>query len=266
MVRAFLPLVFALPALAAPVTFSLDPGKTELLAFTTPTGLFKDASHSHVVRAHQVTGEIVYDAESPGASRVSVSFPVSALVVDDPGLRQREGLHPALSERDREDVTRSMLSLKQLDVQRFREISFESTQVARRGEGRLEVTGRLGIHGVRKTVTLPVTYAVEGDSFRGEGELTIEHRDFGIWTFSALMGTVRNSEAIRLKIVLVGRARKVDIGFETAAVDTGAPEPAQEPEPAPEPAPEALPEAAPEPALEAAPEPAPEAAPPDAGR
>jgi polyisoprenoid-binding protein YceI len=203
---ALLSLALASVAHAAPVTYTLDPEKSELLALTEPTGLFKGASHSHVIRADKVSGKIVYDADTITASWVTVSFPVDAMVVDEPALRTREGMGSMPSDRDREDVTRAMRSAKQLDSSKFPGISFDSTRVVKLADGKLELTGRMGIHGVRKTITLPVTYTVTDTAFRGEATYTFNHKDFGIATYTAVMGTVRNAEPIKLKIVLVGTA------------------------------------------------------------
>jgi polyisoprenoid-binding protein YceI len=112
-----------------------------------------------------------------------------------------------LSDRDREDVLKSMRSAKQLDERKYPHITFDSTKVTRLDAGKLEVTGRMGIHGVRKSITLLVSYSIADGKFRGEGSFTFTHKDFGIPTFTAVMGTVRNAEPIRLKILLVGIAR-----------------------------------------------------------
>jgi polyisoprenoid-binding protein YceI len=208
MKRTFLALLLtaAPAALAGPVTFAIDSGKSELLAFTKPTGIFKGASHSHLIKAEKIAGKIVYDAEAPAASTVTVSFPVSALTVDDPALRKREGMTSNLSENDRKQIDKDMRGEKQLNEKKFGQISFESTRVTAKGAGKLEVTGALGIHGVKKTVTLPIAFSVKDGAFRGEGKLTFNHKDFGLEPFTAVLGTVRNAEPIRLKILLVGTA------------------------------------------------------------
>ena len=197
--------LLAAPAFAGETTYVLDPAKTELLAFTEPTGVFKGASHSHVVRAAKgVSGKIVYDADAIGSSSVAVSFPVSGLAVDEPDMRKREGLTKPLSEKDRKSISESMRSEKQLDEKRFGQISFESTKVVSKGEGKLEVTGRMAIHGVKRNITLPISYTVNDGVFTGQGTYTFDHKDFGLEPFVAVLGTVRNAEPIRLKIRLVG--------------------------------------------------------------
>jgi polyisoprenoid-binding protein YceI len=202
-------LLVALPAVAAPVTFTVDPKQTELLAFTEPTGLFKGASHSHIIRAASgVAGKIVYDADAVGSSWVTVSFPVSGLVVDEAALRKREGMNAGPSEKDHKEIDSTMRSEKQLDESHWAQMSFDSNKVVSKGDGKLEVTGRLGIHGVKKAITIPISFTVKDNVFRGEGTVTITHKDFGMEPITAVLGTVRNAEPIRLKVLLVGTAKQ----------------------------------------------------------
>jgi polyisoprenoid-binding protein YceI len=202
-------LFLSLPAAAAPATFMIDSDKSELLAFTEPTGLFKGASHSHVIRAAKgVAGKIVFDAEAVSASWVSVSLPVSGLVVDEPSLRKRESMTTMPSEKDRGEIDKTMRSEKQLDESHWGQISFDSNKVVDKGDGKLEITGRFALHGVKKNITLPISYQVKGDIFRGQGEVTITHKDFGMEPITAVLGTVRNAEPIRLKILLVGSVKQ----------------------------------------------------------
>jgi len=205
--RALLLALLPAAALAAPVTYELDPAKTELLAFTQPSGLFKGASHSHLLEARQVTGKLVYDAEKVGASSVTVSFPVDALVNDDPAMRKREAMTSMLNEADRKSVAASLRGESQLNQKHWPQISFDSTAVTSLGEGKLEVTGRFGVRGAKKELKLPVTFSVKDGVFTGEGSVTFTHRDIGMAPFVAVLGTVRNAEEIRLKVKLVGKAK-----------------------------------------------------------
>jgi polyisoprenoid-binding protein YceI len=194
-------------ALAEPVTYALDEKRSELLAITTPKGVLKGVSHPHVVRASTVKGKILFDVEDISASSVEVTVPVSSLVVDEPRVRSREGMKP-FSEDDRKKVAASMLSEKQLDAQRFPRISFQSARLTRTGERTADVTGELEIHGVKKTVTMPITWSLDDGQFRGEGTLTVNHSDFEMKPFTAALGTIRNAEPIRLKVKLVGAPQR----------------------------------------------------------
>ena len=91
---------------AAPITYELDPAKTELLALTTPAGI-PGASHPHAIVATRVTGKIVYDAAAPENSSVTLSFPS---VVGRNGCMQV--LDPPLSKDERLGLDKSVETLR----------------------------------------------------------------------------------------------------------------------------------------------------------
>ncbi len=194
-------------AAAAPVTYSLDPAATELVALTRPAGLLRGAAHPHLIAARKVEGEVVYDAEAPEASTVRVRFPSDSLEVDDPGLRRKYGLPGTLDEGDRRKVAAAMRAEDQLDAARYPTISFESRSVRKLGDERFEVAGQLGVRGVDAEIALPVHVTVREGVLRGEGTITVTHAMFHFQPFSTALGTIRNAEEILLRVTLVGRAR-----------------------------------------------------------
>ena len=208
--RPFLLLAATFPslALASPVTYALDPGRTELVAITHPAGLLGGMAHSHLIAARDPTGTVVYDADAPERSRVEVRASSAKLDDDDPALRKKYGLEGTLDEGDRRKVGETMRSGSQLDVAHHPDITFVSRSVKANGDGTLEVSGTLGIHGVEAPVTLPVKVSTEGGVLRGEGKVHITHRMFGMHPYSAGMGTIRNADGIDLRVTLVGQAGK----------------------------------------------------------
>jgi polyisoprenoid-binding protein YceI len=192
-------------SLAAPLTYELDPKATELLAFLSPEGL-KSAAHPHVMQAQQLKGSVVYDDERPEASSVRVSFPTDWLVNDDPALRKREGLEP-MKDSARAAVAENMRGHDQLDTKAYPTIDFQSTAVRKLDGGRLEVKGLLGIRGVRKEISVPVTVVVKDGVLRGEGAFSIKHSDFNFLPYTAALGLVRNADEIKLRVLLVGKAK-----------------------------------------------------------
>jgi polyisoprenoid-binding protein YceI len=193
-------------ALATPVTYRLDPGESEIVALTKPAGLLGGAAHPHVIAARDPAGTIVYDPDAPEHSTVEVRLAAGALENDDPALRQKYGLEGAIGEGDRRKIAENMRSRSQLDVEHHPDVTFTSRSVRPLEDGRLEVSGRLAIHGVEADVTLPVRVTVEGGVLRGEGTTRIGHRTFGIKPYSAGLGTIRNADGIELHVLLVGRA------------------------------------------------------------
>lgn len=121
-------------AIAAPVTYQLDPTHTDVLftwnhnGFSFPTG-----------RAAISSGTLTYDAAKPTASQVQVELPLAELATHVPKL---------------DEIVKSD---KLFDAAKFPQATFRSTSVSTQGSGRLKITGDLTLHGVTRPVVLDAT-------------------------------------------------------------------------------------------------------------
>ena len=72
------------------------------------------------------------------------------------------------------------------DVKQFPTISFKSSSVKSSGESKFEITGDLTLHGVTKTITVPIEKTGEGDTkmmgYRTgwEAQVDLKRSDYGI--------------------------------------------------------------------------------------
>jgi polyisoprenoid-binding protein YceI len=199
-------------ATAAPVTYALQPDKSWLYVVVTYD---RDkwsavAVHDHVARASSFTGTVAWDTESPSACDIRIEFPVTSLVIDPPGAREREELDPngAVTEADKHSIVKNMLSGLNLDASRFATITYRSASCAPRADGGFDVTGDLSIRGATKRVTTAMVIRPEADSFAASGEVGVTHADFGMKPFTigglGLPGAPRNAEALRIVVDVVG--------------------------------------------------------------
>ncbi|NZA25044.1 polyisoprenoid-binding protein [Luteimonas sp. SJ-92] len=123
----------AAPALAAPVTYEIDPNHTDVVAQWSHFGFSNPIAHFG-----EVEGAIVYDAENVSASSVEVTLPLS-------------GLNSHVQKFD--DHLRSD---DFFDAANHPQATFRSTAVESAGEGKLKVTGDLTIKGITRPVVLDV--------------------------------------------------------------------------------------------------------------
>jgi polyisoprenoid-binding protein YceI len=93
------------------------------------------------------------------------------------------------------------------EVEKFPKASFKSTSVVEKGEGKLQITGDLTLHGVTKSVTLDASYEGSGkDPWGGErsgftATTTINRTDFGVSFNKALdTGGLLVGEKIELQL------------------------------------------------------------------
>lgn len=104
------------------------------------------------------------------------------------------------------------------DVEKFPTISFKSSSVKAKSATQFDVTGDLTMHGVTKTVVLPVTFLGFGKDPRGnekggfEIETTVNRKDYGIvWNRSIDEGGVLLGDDVKVMINLeVGKKKPAD--------------------------------------------------------
>lgn len=155
-------------ALAAPVSYIIDPNHTNVLftwnhfGYSNPTGNLGQAS-----------GTIVFDQANPSASSVEVTLPLSAL---DTHVGKLDDHLKA------EDF---------LDATKYPTITFKSTKVEKTGGANAyTVTGDLTVHGVTKPVVLAATLnSAEVHPMKKlpaigfDATATIKRSDFGVGAY-----------------------------------------------------------------------------------
>ncbi|NID17549.1 YceI family protein [Luteibacter yeojuensis] len=154
-------------AVAAPVTYKLDPGHTMVLfswnhfGFSNPTA-----------NLGQVDGTLVYDEKDPSKATVEATLPLSGL----------DTFVPKLDEH--------LKSSDFFDAAKYPNVTFKSTKVTPAGKGKLKVTGDLTVHGVTKPVTLDVTLnkvgphpMMKAQTIGFDATATIKRSDFGVGAY-----------------------------------------------------------------------------------
>ncbi len=128
---AALAVLAAAPAFAAPQTFTVDPSHAQIVfsyehaGFSTTYGMFSGFE-----------GQVVFDAEAPATSTVSVSFPVRSMLT---GWEAR---------------FEHFMSPDFFDAAADEMVTFTSTAVEVTGENTGKITGDLTLNGVTKSVVL----------------------------------------------------------------------------------------------------------------
>ena len=159
-------LTLASPAVAAPVTWKVDPAHTEVgfdvrHFFTKVHGVF-----------HDTQGTIVFDEQDPTAIKVDASARVASV---DTGNRNR----------DSDLQTPDFFNAATDSI-----LSFRSTKVEKTGKSKYKVTGDLTMRGVTKSVVFDAEFlgssavSIEGKSWGSKAGFTattvVNRQDFGI--------------------------------------------------------------------------------------
>jgi polyisoprenoid-binding protein YceI len=136
-------------------------------------------------------GAIVADFSNLDAS--SVNFTIQAASIDTKN----------------EDRDKHLRSGDFFDVEKYPEITFTSSKITKASESSYAVTGTLTMHGVSKTVTLPVIFLGEvedpwGNTKAGfEISTTIDRKDYGIvWNKTLDAGGLLLGDEVEITINL----------------------------------------------------------------
>ncbi|MFC0679949.1 YceI family protein [Lysobacter korlensis] len=183
-------------AIAAPVTYKIDPNHTDVIASWSHMGFSNPVAHFG-----QVDGTITYDPKNVGQSSVNVTIPLSGMnshvEAFDAHLRKAE----------------------LFDAEKFPNITFRSTKVEAAGEGRLRVIGDLTVKGVTKPAVLEVKLNKMGEhpmakrpAIGFDATTTLKRSDFGIaYAVPAV------SDGVQIRITTEALAPKADQGTDKKA-------------------------------------------------
>ena len=195
---------------SGPRTYALDPVKSSIYVqvYKDPNTIAQGLSHDHVVAATGWSGSVVWDRARAEACAVQVSVPVLGLVNDAVGLRKRVGYDTTLTDDQRAEVKDHMLAPGQLDAANFPKITFVSTScsgtLGANGDGAVTVAGMFTLHGVAKAIAPKMTVHVDDHSFTARGSFTVNTTDFGFAPYTALLGALKNNNAMKFTVDVVG--------------------------------------------------------------
>jgi len=182
--------------------YVIDPARSEIAVQLFKAGVGSVFAHDHVLRAAKYSGQIQLDPAAPTAAQITVEVDATALVIDEPMLRQKHKLPLDLSEDNRREIQQTMESEAQLDVRRHPKIRFRSTRITER-DGQYTVVGDLELRGVTRPITLSVQAELQNNLLHAKGSARFLQSSFGYKPFSAFLGAVQNRDEVVLHVDIV---------------------------------------------------------------
>ena len=144
------------------------------------SGLFSGLGHDHEVAAPVTNGTV-----NVAARQVELRITASSLGVRDPDA----------SDKDRNEIQKTMLGPKVLDVVQYPEILFRSDESDPAGTDSWRVRGNLTLHGQVRSVAVEVRE--RGGHYVGSSRL--KQTDFGITPIKVAGGTVQVKNEIEIE-------------------------------------------------------------------
>lgn len=155
-------------AFAAPVTYTIDPNHTDVVAQWNHFGFSNPIAHFG-----QAEGTITYDPDNVSASKVEVVLPLA-------------GLNSHVAAFDEH-----LRNADFFDAEKYPQVTFRSTAVESAGEGKLKITGDLTIKDITRPVVLDATINKVGENpMTGQpaagfdAVATIKRTDFGLGLYA----------------------------------------------------------------------------------
>jgi polyisoprenoid-binding protein YceI len=181
---------------AADTIYALDMARSSIVIHVGKAGLFSFAGHEHVVTAQRLEGEILAAADDLSRSRVTLTFATAGLRVEEQG-------EPA---GDAAKVQEAMVGPRVLDATRLPTVTFRSKIVTGKGSSSgvydLNITGDLSLHGVTRSLVVPLRVEVSGDELKASGHLVLRQTDYGINPVS-VAGVVKVKDEIAIDYTFV---------------------------------------------------------------
>ena len=177
--------VWLVPNILHAQSKAIDVNKSTLKIRVFKSGAFSAFAHDHEIKAPIEEGKI------EAGSSASVQLRVDS--------RKMRVLDPDISADKRAEIQHTMQGATVLDVEKFPEISYESTAVTSHGEGRWEVHGNLTLHGKKQPVAVEVS--LQDGHYRGSASL--KQTAFGITPISIAGGTVKVKDEIKIEFDIV---------------------------------------------------------------
>jgi polyisoprenoid-binding protein YceI len=163
---------------------AIDVNKSSLKIRVFKSGAFSAFAHDHEIEAPITEGTI-----DPSANAVH-------LRVDSRKIRV---LDREITADKRAEIQDTMQSATVLDVERFPDISYQSTTVTGRGEAHWEVRGNLTLHGKSQPVMVEVS--LEVGHYRGSA--AVKQSDFGIEPIRIAGGMVKVKDQVKIEFDIV---------------------------------------------------------------
>jgi polyisoprenoid-binding protein YceI len=181
----------------ATVRYDIDSKGSTFIVRAFTTGLLAAFGHNPTIAIPGIEGEIVLNPDAIDESSLRMVVDASSLAATDD-----------ISAKDRDEINRRMHA-EVLESDSFPQIVYETSRVSasKTAEGQYwaAITGELAMHGVTKTQPISARLSVNGTALRATGEFSVRQSDYEIRPVSAVGGTVRLKDELKLSFDITAR-------------------------------------------------------------
>ena len=181
------------------VRYRIDAGRSRFFVQGTAEGMFSMFGHDPLIAIRGFGGDVRCVPSTLEEASLLLLVQAGSLAVAN-----------EVSEKDRREMERGMYE-DVLEIARYPEVVFTSTKIAanRVGEGqyRVRIDGNLSLHGVTRVQRIDAQLAIDESGLRARGEFPLRQTDYNIKPVSAVGGTLKVKDELRLAFdIVAGRA------------------------------------------------------------
>ena len=179
------------------VRYAIDTRASQFTVQAFASGLISAVAHSPKIAIRDWKAEVTFNPENMANAKLSVMVNSGSLQVLD-----------QLRDSDQREIHRVMNN-EVLESSRHPEIVFESSAITierlKDTLHRVNVTGKLALHGATNSQAFFAQVAFGVDSFRAYGEFNLLQSDYGIKIASIAGGTLKLQDELKFNFYVVGR-------------------------------------------------------------
>ena len=177
------------------VRYRLDAAQSRFMVRAFAGGPLWFKGHDHFVAARDFTGEVELTPTAITPATLTLTVRADSLVET----------RDVFTEPQKQIINKELREIV-LEPAKYPEITFRSTQVTVKPTANgfdVRLGGDLTLHGVTRHVTIPALVQLAGNDLHARGEFEISRGDYNVKATSALHGTIRVRDKLKLSFDIV---------------------------------------------------------------
>lgn len=180
--------------------FVIDARRSRFTVQAFATGILSAMGHNPIIGIRTFSGEVEFDPDSLQAGGFQLTIQAESLaVVDD------------ISDKDRREIER-LMKTDILEIEKYPQIHFEApARIAVKGIGgslySATLDGKLSLHGVARTESIPARITLMGDMLRASGNFTLLQSNYQIKPVSVAGGALKLKDELSFSFEMVANRR-----------------------------------------------------------
>jgi polyisoprenoid-binding protein YceI len=180
-----------------PIHYGIEPRLSRFTVQAFAGGFLSGFGHNPTIAIRDFTGDAKFSPDAPEQSSLCLKIRAESLQVTND-----------VSDKDRREIERTMKD-EVLETGRFSDIVFEGAVASVNELGtsryRINLTGKLSLHGVTHDQPVTADVFVNGDTLRASGTFSVLQSNYGIKLVSVAGGVLKVKDELKCSFDIAAR-------------------------------------------------------------